>query len=321
MPDGDAQPSLIPQHAGEQLRAAREAQKLDLAEIAARTRIPQRHLEAIEAGNYSALPSTTYATGFARAYAKAVGIDDIALVQQVRGELTRTWDRPAPVPYEIDDPARAPTPGIVWVGILVALLAVVFAGLFFGTNIFRGGSSGGEEPTAVVATTDEPAATLPVPPPAAAGGGQVSLTASDTVWIRVYDAAGTTIIERTLAKGERYDVPADANNPMINTGRPDLLAVTVNGSAVPPLATGVVSIKDVPIGADALLARGATPASTPTSAPTSTPSPAAAAPTPRTSPSPRPTARATSMPRPTSTPRPAGTPESLLPPSATTEPR
>ncbi len=319
MSDGDAQPSLLPQHAGEQLRAAREAQKLDLAEIAARTRIPQRHLEAIEAGNYSALPSTTYATGFARAYAKAVGIDDVALVNQVRGELARTWDRPAPVPYEIDDPARAPTPGIVWIGVLVALIAVIFAGLFFGTNLFRGGSSGGDEPAAVSTPIGESAATLPVPPPTAAvGGGQVSLTASDTVWIRVYDAAGTTIVERTLAKGERYDVPPDANGPMINTGRPDLLAVTVNGSAVPPLATGVVSIKDVPISADALLTRGATPASTPTATPTGA---AATSATPRAAPSPRPIARSTPSPRPTSTPRPAGTPESLLPPSVTTEPR
>jgi len=39
-------PNLFPATVGDKLRAAREAQGLDLPEIAARTRIPQRHLEA-----------------------------------------------------------------------------------------------------------------------------------------------------------------------------------------------------------------------------------------------------------------------------------
>ena len=46
--------------------------------MAARTRVPLRHLEAIEQGAYEALPSQTYAVGFARAYARAVGLDEVA---------------------------------------------------------------------------------------------------------------------------------------------------------------------------------------------------------------------------------------------------
>jgi cytoskeletal protein RodZ len=46
---------------------------MSLAEIGARTRVPLRHLEAIEASNYGALPSPTYAVGFVRAYARALG--------------------------------------------------------------------------------------------------------------------------------------------------------------------------------------------------------------------------------------------------------
>ena len=70
--------TLFPQPVGERLRAARERHGMSLAEIGARTRVPLRHLEAIEASNYGALPSPTYAVGFVRAYARAVGEDENA---------------------------------------------------------------------------------------------------------------------------------------------------------------------------------------------------------------------------------------------------
>src|SRR3546814_18877825 len=63
--------SLFPASAGDRLREAREKQKLSIADIAQRTRVPIRHLEAIEQGNYGELPSPTYAIGFAKAYARA----------------------------------------------------------------------------------------------------------------------------------------------------------------------------------------------------------------------------------------------------------
>ncbi len=112
---------------------------------------------------------------------------------------------------------------------------------------------------------------MPTPTPVA--GGQVTLTATDEVWMRVYDATGTTLYQNTLKPGDRYDVPADANNPMINIGRPDKLQVMLNGSLVAPLGDGKVAIKDVPIGAAALQARAngtPLPTTSATPAPTTT---------------------------------------------------
>ena len=48
--------------AGGRLRRAREAQGLSRADIAQRTRIPERHLAAIEQGDFAALPARTYAS-------------------------------------------------------------------------------------------------------------------------------------------------------------------------------------------------------------------------------------------------------------------
>ena len=50
---------------GERLRAAREEKKMSLEDIAAQTRIPQRHLESIERSEWDKLPAPTYTIGFA----------------------------------------------------------------------------------------------------------------------------------------------------------------------------------------------------------------------------------------------------------------
>ena len=104
---------VAPARPGERLREAREHRGLSLAEVAARTRVPQRHLEAVEAGDYRALPSPTYAMGFAKAYARAVSADEVAIAQDVRRELDRLGPRqPEYVPYETADPARVPSRGV-----------------------------------------------------------------------------------------------------------------------------------------------------------------------------------------------------------------
>lgn len=300
MTDGETQtiPEFTPRRPGEQLRSAREAQGLDMADVAARTRIPQRHLEAVEAGSYSSLPSATYAVGFARAYARAVGADEVGIAAAVRDEVAGSWDRPGRVTpaYEIEDPRRTPSRGLVWAGVLVALLVLVGVGLWYGTDLFRGGSAPSSVATAP--ETDAvpiPATVAPAPP---ATQGQVTITATDEVWLRVSDADGKTLFIKTMAPGERYDVPADANQPKINVGRPDKIAITVNGSAVPPLGDGSRPVSGVEVSAKALLARinpaaaaapaAATPAAAPTPRPSATPTPRAtpsSSPTPRASPS------------------------------------
>ena len=100
--------ALFPARVGDRLRTARVKAGLDISDIATRTRVPQRHLQAIEAGDYAALPSTTYCVGFVKAYARAVGEDEAELARVVRGELGDTradahYDAPG---YEDADPVR-----------------------------------------------------------------------------------------------------------------------------------------------------------------------------------------------------------------------
>ena len=130
--------TLFPKTAGEKLREAREAQGLSLAEIAARTRVPVRQLEAIELGNYATLPSITYSVGFAKAYARAVGIDEVAIAREVRGAS----DQPNAVrrteyeAYQIDEPSRVPTRGLAIATLLVAIVLLVGVGVWLAMLLY-----------------------------------------------------------------------------------------------------------------------------------------------------------------------------------------
>lgn len=245
-----------PERAGDVLRVAREAQGLTLADVAARTRVPLRHLEAIDASDYAGLPSPTYAVGFGRAYARAIGADEVRIAQMVRDDVAKLGRRtPEYEPYAMTDPARVPSRGIAVVALGLALAVLVLVGLWYGTDWFRARDTGGATGPATVATVPAPAVSVAVPTPAVPTGGQVTLAATDEVWMRVYDADDKTLYLGTMKPGEKFDVPAGANDPMINVGRPDKLTVTLNGSIAPPLGTGERAIKDVKVGPAAIAAR------------------------------------------------------------------
>ena len=261
--DPGEEATLFPKTAGERLREAREAQGLSLAEIAARTRIPVRQLEAIEASNYAALPSITYSVGFAKAYARAVGADEVAIARDVRSQNNVTARRTDYETYEVSEASRVPTGGIALIAGVLAVLLLIAGGLWYGTSWFR------SEEVLAPTPMENVEAALPEPTPTPATAGQVSLTATDEVWVRIYDATGKTLYENTLKPGDRYDVPADADSPMINVGRPDKIQIMLNGSQVAPLGDGSRAIQDVGISAAALRARidaSATPTPTATSA-------------------------------------------------------
>ena len=258
--------------AGARLRAAREAAGYDLEQVAAETRIPLRHLEAIEAGDFAALPSRTYAVGFSRTYAKTVGLDVDDILAQVRQELSAGHgdERGAPARFEPGDPARVPGRGLAWFAVLAALL--LFAGIFaFYRSYFAPGLGPAplrdETEQPVAAATDTPTEQVAAKP---AGGPVVFTNEMEGTWVRFYDAADETLFEGIMAVGEKFTVPAGADTPQIRTGRPYAFAITVGGKPVPKLSEVDEIVSDVPVSAEALLARPA-PTATPTASATAAP--------------------------------------------------
>jgi cytoskeletal protein RodZ len=62
---------------GDFLRRERELRHISLDDVAERTKISRRYLEAIEEGRYDRLPGETFVRGFIRSYAQSVGLDPV----------------------------------------------------------------------------------------------------------------------------------------------------------------------------------------------------------------------------------------------------
>jgi cytoskeletal protein RodZ len=60
---------------GEFLRRERQLRQISLDEVAERTKISRRYLEAIEEERYDYLPGETFVRGFIRSYAQSIGLD------------------------------------------------------------------------------------------------------------------------------------------------------------------------------------------------------------------------------------------------------
>lgn len=240
---------------GEQLKAERERKSLSLSDMAARTRVPMRHLEAIEKSDFSVLPGTTYTLGFARSYARSLEMDAAKVSADLRQELSQGGYESYQAPtqnYEPTDPARVPSRTLAWTAALVGILVV--AGYLY----WRSTTLDPAAPLTIPAKTAanaETAAAPPTSPGSAIQGGDVVLTATDTVWVKVYDAENKPLYENEMKAGDTFTVPKEANKPMIVTGRPHVLTVTIGGQAVPPLGLAEKTIADVDISAAALLAR------------------------------------------------------------------
>ena len=248
---------------GAQLRLAREKQGLDLDQVAAETRIPTRHLEVIERGAFNELPARTYAIGFSRTYAKMLGLDERAIAEQVRSELSSQEDKRIDrgASFEPGDPAKVPSGGLAWAGAVAAIVLIVGAGMFYSTYFSVGEGPGPIQPDpepALAAGAGAPAEGAGQTGTATAMGqdGSVVFTAlEEGVWVKFYDATGKELLQKQMASGERFEIPSDADGPQIWTGRPDAFAITIDGKSVPKLAEDDFIMRDVAISAEALLAR------------------------------------------------------------------
>lgn len=286
---------------GQRLREAREAKGMSVEDIAAQTRIPTRHLSSLETSDWEKLPAATYSIGFAKNYAGAVGLDRNEIGERLREEMGGT--RPAyahPEIYEAADPARTMPKGLVFGALaLLALFVIAFTWL---NNRSLEPDQAIAEAENVVAPVENAAAPAPPPPVAS---GPVLLTATDAVWIEVKDGA-TTLKQGQLAAGETYAVPPSAVAPLLTTGKPEALRISVGPQQAPPVGQPGTTVSGVSLKGADLLRQGAAPAQATV--------PAQASPAP-TQPAPR-TAR--QAPRPASAP--AQTSEPGTPTSNTSAP-
>lgn len=118
---------------GEQLAAARRARGLDVADIAQTLKLGPRQVEALENGDWHALPGQTFIRGFVRNYARMVQIDAAPLMAQLDEILEKPTNslavpevRPASMPMAGGTNSRRDRAVMLTGGGLVLLAALIY---------------------------------------------------------------------------------------------------------------------------------------------------------------------------------------------------
>ncbi|MBV7257472.1 DUF4115 domain-containing protein [Pacificimonas sp. WHA3] len=267
-------------HIGTQLQSARLDQGRELSDIAAQTRVPLRHLTAIEERRHDDLPALPYTLGFVKNYARAVGMDPDAASAQFRSENTAIPREPRVTVLSPIDERRAPPRSAVWLGILLIAL-VVLIGLAYTSGWFGGENNVpdvADDPLEVsepVVTVREPelveaapdaADDAASPAEAALPTGQIVISVdanvSDGAWMRVSDReSGEKLFERVLAPGESFAVPEGRSGLILRAGNAGVLDIAAGGTSLPKIGApgdviGPVDLTSAGLAAAASAAAG-----------------------------------------------------------------
>jgi len=130
-------PAEVPLTVGQRLRQAREARGMQLADLAQSMKLGMRQIEALETGDWQALPGSTFVRGFVRNYARLVELDPTPLMAQLDGVLEQKRPNLA---LPASAPAAMPAPGgnerrdyaVAFSGVALVLIAVLLYLLFPG---------------------------------------------------------------------------------------------------------------------------------------------------------------------------------------------
>jgi cytoskeleton protein RodZ len=126
---------------GQELRRAREARGIAVESICEATKVPARHIRALEAGAYGDLPGGVFRRGFVRSYLAVVGLEESDWMQRfeescrtsgMRDSSGREWAAFA------ENVRNSRTPGYRKVGtrgVLILALALVALGGWCGWRL------------------------------------------------------------------------------------------------------------------------------------------------------------------------------------------
>lgn len=104
---------------GAQMHAARLSLGKDISDVANALRIRRDQIEAIEGGDFDALPGRAYSIGFVRSYAEYLKLDEVEMVAAFKAEFDAAKSAgPELVFPDAEEESRVPRGAFVVIGIL-----------------------------------------------------------------------------------------------------------------------------------------------------------------------------------------------------------
>ncbi|MBY0468718.1 MAG: helix-turn-helix domain-containing protein [Burkholderiaceae bacterium] len=205
-PGTDGVTSISTPSAGALLRAARQAQGLHIAALAASIKVSQRKLELLEADRLSELPDATFARALAQTICRSLKIDPapvLAALPQATGYRLDAVDgginapfRDRPGRHEPDRRSAFVSPA-VWVTALIAAAAllVLLMPAEWATSIQ--GTISGSPPAAPVAAA--PAATVAEAPPVAVVPIEAAVAPTEAASAALVETAASAVVVELAA--------------------------------------------------------------------------------------------------------------------------
>lgn len=234
---------------GDWLRRQREMREINLRDIAERTKISLRYLEAMEADRFDLLPAPIFAKGFLREYARYVGLspDEVVnhylAVQQPQGPedpkedtLSRMRAAKPPKPVDPGQPAvrRTWSYGLVLTLAGLILLALVAFAAWFADK--RRDEPKVEQSAPAIAAPPPALATQPAPPPAPPEEPkaplEVTLDFTKDCWVEA-TIDGKNRLAELRVQGESLQLQAQESILLQKLGDSGAVEIQVNGLAFP----------------------------------------------------------------------------------------
>jgi cytoskeleton protein RodZ len=120
----------------DELRWERERRQVSIETICEQTKVASRHLLALEAGEYSALPGGVFRKGIVRSYLAALGLDEVPWIERFEASLRESgtagtegndWTEFAENVRRNRAGSESPT-GLRWMGVAMMLGSLVALG-------------------------------------------------------------------------------------------------------------------------------------------------------------------------------------------------
>jgi len=203
-------------------------QRLDIADVEARTKIRAKYLRALENEEFGMLPGPTFVKTFLRTYAEMLGLDPHVLVEEYRAGFEREDEMEAPLgPPAVAGRDRRHGPRI-GPGSLILLVLVGIVATLVAIGLASDDNGGGDEASAPETTRSETRATTPAEPPPPR---RVSLrvTPVTPTYVCVDRGAGTPVLfENTIDGAQTFR----GKRIRVNLGKRDV-ELRMNGKDVP----------------------------------------------------------------------------------------
>lgn len=217
---------------GATLRAARERQGFERADVERALHIRESYLAALEEESFDRTPGFAYTKGFLRSYADFLGLDGQRFLDELNERFSEDESAALPAPTPVLSRPHRPRLLVLAAGVLAASLLGLLvwrlaAGARAPTRAVRGPTATRRSPTAA-ARPESPRSRL-APPQTAA----VVMRARGRCWLSVHveTRAGPLLYEGTLEAGAalRYTLAPNRPRLWIRVGAPWNLRLIMNG--------------------------------------------------------------------------------------------